>query len=175
MKKDSEAKKPKRDIWDPRDPNEPPLTPGSHEQLWQIAVRLPTDFEPYGQRKRENFSDCSCSCRWFLPLVAMPLDWGVCANPASPRVALLTFEHQGCPQFEYDAREEEVNTESTPPEGFDTTRFEIAPTDVVDSYDRELYRLLVLIAETSEPDDPEGWAQSCCVSDERWFGIFIAF
>jgi hypothetical protein len=41
-------------------------------------------------------------------------------------------------------------------QGFGTTRFEIAPTEVVDSYDRELYRLLVLIAETSEPDDPEG-------------------
>jgi hypothetical protein len=28
-------------------------------------------------------------------------------NPASPRVALLTFEHQGCPQFEQDTRAEE--------------------------------------------------------------------
>jgi hypothetical protein len=47
----------------------------------------------------------------------MPLDWGVCANPASPRVGLLTFEHQGCPQYEMDSQEEEVNlVESTPPE-----------------------------------------------------------
>jgi hypothetical protein len=27
--------------------NDAPLTPG-HEQLWQIAIKLPTDFEPYG-------------------------------------------------------------------------------------------------------------------------------
>lgn len=47
----------------------------------------------------------------------MPLDWGVCANAASPRVGLLTFEHQGCPQYEMDSREEEVNTmESAAPE-----------------------------------------------------------
>jgi hypothetical protein len=101
-----------------RDPeDDAPLTPGQHEQLWQIAIQLPTDFEPYGQRKRDVVGDCSCSCRWFLPLVAMPLDWGVCVNPTSPRVGLLTFEHQGCPQYEMDSQEEEVNTvESTPPE-----------------------------------------------------------
>jgi len=27
------------------------------------------------------------------------MDWGVCANPKSPRAGLLTFEHQGCPAF----------------------------------------------------------------------------
>ena len=27
-------------------------------------------------------------------------DWDVCANPKSPRVGLLTFEHQGCMEFE---------------------------------------------------------------------------
>jgi hypothetical protein len=101
----------------PEKPDDVPLTPGQHEQLWQIAVKLPTDFEPYGQRKRDVVGDCSCSCRWFLPLVAMPLDWGVCANPANPRVGLLTFEHQGCPQYEMDSQAEEVNiVESTPPE-----------------------------------------------------------
>jgi hypothetical protein len=96
------------------------LTPGSHKQLWQIVVKLPTDVEPWGQREPGEVGDCSCGCRWFQPLVAHPFDWGVCTNPASPRVALLTFEHQGCPQFEQDTRAEEVNTESTPPEGFDT-------------------------------------------------------
>jgi hypothetical protein len=109
MKNDREAEKPDRRSWEPREPNDVPLTPGSHEQLWQIAIKLPTDFEPYGQRKRDVVGDCSCNCRWFLALVAMPGDWGVCANPASPRVGLLTFEHQGCPQFEYDSQEEEVN------------------------------------------------------------------
>jgi hypothetical protein len=107
MKKSRAAKKPERNFWEPRGSNDPPLTLGCHEQLWQISVRLPTDFEPYGQRKRDGVCDCSCSCRWFLPLVAFPLDWGVCTNPASPRVALLTFEHQGCPQFEQGAREME--------------------------------------------------------------------
>jgi hypothetical protein len=34
----------------PENPDDAPLVPGSHEQLWQISVRLPTDFEPYGQR-----------------------------------------------------------------------------------------------------------------------------
>jgi|ERR1700677_3019793 hypothetical protein len=106
MRKKRKAEKPERFPWEPRDPNDPPLEPGSHEQLWQISVRFPTDCEPYGQRKRDGGSDCSGSCRWFMPLVCMPLDWGVCANPASPRVALLTFEHQGCPQFE-QAEEDE--------------------------------------------------------------------
>jgi hypothetical protein len=97
--------------------NDVPLTPGQHEQLWQIVVTLPTDVEPWGQREPGVVGDCSCGCRWFQPLVAHPFDWGVCTNPASPRVALLTFEHQGCPQFEMDSQDEEVNTmESTPPE-----------------------------------------------------------
>ena len=29
--------------------NDVPLTPGQHEQLWQIVVKLPTDVEPWGQ------------------------------------------------------------------------------------------------------------------------------
>jgi hypothetical protein len=102
----------------PEKPDDAPLTPGLHEQLWQIVVKLPTDVEPWGQREPGEVGDCSCSCRWFLPLVAMPLDWGVCANPASPRVGLLTFEHQGCPEYEQDSREweGEDTLESTPPE-----------------------------------------------------------
>jgi hypothetical protein len=35
--------------------------------------------------------------------------------------------------------------------------------------------LLVLIAETSAPDDPEGWAQCCCVSDESLVRDFYSF
>jgi hypothetical protein len=50
----------------------------------------------------------------WLPLVPSScghaFDWGVCANPASPRLGLLTFEHQGCPQFE------EEDSEHSPPE-----------------------------------------------------------
>src|SRR6202042_1579379 len=42
MKESRATKKPERNVWEPRDPNDPPLTPGSHEQLWQIVVKLPT-------------------------------------------------------------------------------------------------------------------------------------
>jgi hypothetical protein len=83
------------------------VSPGyqTHEQLWQIASKLPTDFEPYGQVKRETICDCSCGCRWFHVLAGRQgRDWGVCANQQSPRAGLLTFEHQGCLQFEEDLR-----------------------------------------------------------------------
>src|ERR1700734_2868302 len=100
MKKRRAAKKPERNVWVPQDPNDPPLTPGSHEQLWQIVVKLPTDVEPWGQREPGVVGDCSCNCRWFLPLVANAAGLGSMCEPASPRVGLLTFEHQGCPQFE---------------------------------------------------------------------------
>ncbi|MDP3185973.1 MAG: hypothetical protein Q8M58_11930 [Anaerolineales bacterium] len=71
-----------------------------HEHLHTICRRLPTDFEPYGEREREG-PDCSCGCRHFLKLPGkLGMDWGVCGNPASPRAGLLTFEHQGCEQFE---------------------------------------------------------------------------
>lgn len=44
-----------------------------------------------------------------LPRVGGPLgaDWGVCSNPKSPRAGMLTFEHQGCREFEEDERIEE--------------------------------------------------------------------
>lgn len=83
----------------------------SHEQLWQITIKLPTDYEPYGQMDRENFGDCSCGCRWYHLLAGRRgEDWGVCANPASQRVGLLTFEHRGCPQFEPDTRSDFLDT-----------------------------------------------------------------
>jgi hypothetical protein len=39
-------------------------------------------------------------CRFYLP-VEGPLgdDWGACANPASPRNATVTFEHDHCDAF----------------------------------------------------------------------------
>jgi hypothetical protein len=94
------------------------LTPGfqSHEALWAVAKKLPTDFEPYGKRRRCNGTinaDCSCNCRWFHVLAGMRgQDWGVCANPKSPREGLLTFEHMGCPQYEWDGREDFLGTAS---------------------------------------------------------------
>ena len=78
--------------------------------------KLPTDFEPYGKRKRSDgpiYEDCSCNCRWFHVLAGMRgQDWGVCANPKSPRAGLLTFEHMGCPKYEWDGRESYLETAS---------------------------------------------------------------
>jgi hypothetical protein len=85
----------------------------THEPLFQIAKMLPTDYQPYGQMDRENFADCSCGCRWYHKLAGTRgQDWGACANPRSPRSGLLTFEHQGCPQFEEDPRDEFLDTAS---------------------------------------------------------------
>src|SRR5262245_33386431 len=75
--------------------------PGDHWHLHAVCLRLPTDYEPYGFRVRDG-NDCSCGCKWFLSLQAAPADWGVCANPRSPRCGLLTFEHQGCQFYESD-------------------------------------------------------------------------
>lgn len=73
-----------------------------HEHLHSICRHLPSDFEPYGQRERDS-ADCSYGCKHFLKLPGkLGMDWGVCANPKSPRTGLLTFEHQGCEQFEDD-------------------------------------------------------------------------
>lgn len=79
----------------------------SHEELWAVCKKLPSDFEPYGERSREcceeggEWRDCSCSCAWFHVLIGKARsDWGVCVNLNSPRAGLLTFEHQGCPQYE---------------------------------------------------------------------------
>ena len=76
-----------------------------HEALLGIMKRLPSDFAPWGERSREGDwgPDCSCGCRWYVRLEpGLQLDWGVCRNVASPRCGLLTFEHQGCRQFEAD-------------------------------------------------------------------------
>lgn len=81
-----------------------------HDHLLKIAKHLPTDHEPFGEvteamREAGTFADCSMGCRHFAPLEgALGADWGVCCNPASARVGLLTFEHQaghGC--FEMEA------------------------------------------------------------------------
>ena len=76
----------------------------SHEELWAVCKRLPSDFEPYGQRSRDvsdgEWRDCSCGCKWYHVLIGEARrDWGVCVNRESPRAGLLTFEHQGCPLF----------------------------------------------------------------------------
>jgi hypothetical protein len=76
-----------------------------HDALRAIVRRLPSDFAPWGERSREDDwgPDCSCGCRWYVRLEpGLQLDWGVCRNASSPRCGLLTFEHQGCRQFEAD-------------------------------------------------------------------------
>ena len=93
------------------------LTPGfqSHEGLWAVAKKLPTDFKPYGKRRRSDgptYEDC-CNCRWLHVLAGMRgQDWGVCANPKGPRAGLLTFEHMGCPQYQPDERHDYLETAS---------------------------------------------------------------
>lgn len=80
--------------------------PSLHEHLHSICRNLPSDFEPYGKRERADEPDCSVGCKHFLKLPGkLGYDWGVCANPASPRAGLLTFEHQGCEQFESGSTE----------------------------------------------------------------------
>jgi hypothetical protein len=89
------------------------VTPGyqTHEHLLQIVTKLPTDFEPYGQVKRETICDCSSGCRWYHVLAGRQgQDWGVCANLRSPRSGLLTFEHLGCLEFEEDPRSDYLET-----------------------------------------------------------------
>ena len=74
----------------------------SDNQLWETCLKLSTDFEPYGQRKwsgpREVRPDCP-ACRRFAELFRAWPDWGVCANPESPRAGLLTYRDQGWWQF----------------------------------------------------------------------------
>jgi hypothetical protein len=88
--------------------NELRLTPGfqTHAHLLKIMKKLPSDFKPYGKRGRDSGgSDCSCGCKWYHVLDGqLRSDWGVCANPRSPRCGLLTFEHQGCPKFKLEPR-----------------------------------------------------------------------
>jgi hypothetical protein len=81
---------------------------GAHDRLLELAVEMETDFEPYGKRPREG-PDCSCGCRHFATLEGvLGADWGVCMNKRSPRAGLLTFEHQGCPEFETGVDPENV-------------------------------------------------------------------
>ena len=80
------------------------------EILDAILVKLPQDYEPYGAVERwldpdQNYCDCSSGCRFYFKLAdrngrQLGADWGVCGNPRSHRAGLLTFEHQGCKQFE---------------------------------------------------------------------------
>jgi hypothetical protein len=75
----------------------------SDEELWEACRRLPSDWEPHGQRRwhgrPEARPECD-TCRWFAELFRTSPDWGACANPESERAGLLTFREQGCWQHE---------------------------------------------------------------------------
>lgn len=79
--------------------NDQKMTDDLHTLLWSVVEKSHYDYEPYGSISREK-CDCSCGCRWYLSLLAAPLDWGLCSNKESHRASKLTFEHQGCPHFE---------------------------------------------------------------------------
>lgn len=68
--------------------------------LRSVLKILPSDYSCYGgQIKRwensdESYPDCSCGCKYFIALKeTLGNDWGICANPKSPRAGLLTWEH----------------------------------------------------------------------------------
>ena len=86
---------------------------GRQTALLRACAVMPTDYTDYGgdavrwDTDDKMDSDCSSGCRWWCALsshkangqVERDHDWGVCANPCSPRRGLLTWEHQagrGC-------------------------------------------------------------------------------
>lgn len=85
--------------------------------LFRSLKCLPEDYKPWGQTDKDDpaapggwWADCSSGCRYYLVLAdvgeeRLSMDWGICVNPKSHRCGLLTFEHQGCPAFEYDEEE----------------------------------------------------------------------
>jgi len=48
------------------------VSEASDKQLWQVCRKLPSDFEPFGERKwagrSQDKPDCD-TCRWFQPLL----------------------------------------------------------------------------------------------------------
>jgi hypothetical protein len=73
-----------------------------HRRLWQLCPQMTQDYAPWGLvPDSERGFDCSCGCRFYRPLEGdMGGDWGVCTNLKSHRRGLLTFEHQGCKEYE---------------------------------------------------------------------------
>lgn len=84
-----------------------PQTPAriDHKALLAIMKQLPGDYKPWGSDDRDAppdlwAPDCSCGCVFQARIEgSLGADWGVCTNPDSHRVGLLTFEHQGCRKF----------------------------------------------------------------------------
>jgi hypothetical protein len=89
--------------WSEREATAQAMEASDERALWEAYRKLPSDFEPHGQRrwpgKLEERPDCA-TCRWFMGLFRTWPDWGACANPESPRAGLLTFREQGCWEHE---------------------------------------------------------------------------
>ena len=85
----------------------------NHKHMLSIMPKRPGDYKPWGNVERWEdphtaYPDCSCGCKWFALLEGeLCTDWGVCCNPESHRVGLLTFEHQGCMKFDADTDEDD--------------------------------------------------------------------
>ena len=76
-----------------------------HQALRNACKILPSDYAGYGgdavrwDRDIRVDADCSGGCAWWAALHSPERgerdeDWGVCCNPKSPRMGLLTWEHQ---------------------------------------------------------------------------------
>lgn len=82
------------------------MTTNAPKQLFACLQVLPTDYDAYGGKVNRwadpavDYPDCSCGCRYFIPLTdPYAHDWGVCSKAGAPRAGLLTWEHQagfGC-------------------------------------------------------------------------------
>ncbi len=92
------------------------MADATHDELWNVRHRSLQDYRPHGKHERDG-SDCSCGCAFYHRLDGpRGFDWGVCFNPESYRCGLLTFEHQGCPNFVYKRATPNTGT-SVPNEG----------------------------------------------------------
>jgi hypothetical protein len=131
------------------------MTDPRHDALLEIVKKLPSDFQPWGARSREDDygGDCSSGCRWYVRLEpGLQPDWGICRNAASPRSGLLTFEHQGCRQFEAD----EGHERDAEPTARDATRrrAEVALLRNLSEREDELRRALDAASDHWGYEDP---------------------
>jgi hypothetical protein len=71
------------------------------KQLWMACRDKEED-----ESGKAYWYDYSADCYHFHELKGgVGRDWGVCTNPKSPRVGLLTFEHMGCEFYESSYRQ----------------------------------------------------------------------
>jgi hypothetical protein len=79
-----------------------------HKRLWLVCQNK-EDYLSGKDTNNHELPDCSSGCRWFVPLEGQGgFDWGVCSCSKSPRAGLLTFEHMGCKEYEFDGEEDDT-------------------------------------------------------------------